>query len=92
MNLVDSSVWILIVSMLATVEVTKPVNEHGEIVEPEVKFENPIFRWAFCFVLFLLFWADSVRCMTLGCFSRMTTIDEDFRLDLLMVFTVSTAF
>ncbi|KAF9043019.1 cytochrome P450 [Panaeolus papilionaceus] len=44
MNLVDSSVWILIVSMLATVEVTKPVNEHGEIVEPEVKFENPIFR------------------------------------------------
>ena len=44
MNLVESSVWLLIASMLATLSISKAVDEHGNTIEPEVKFENPIFR------------------------------------------------
>ena len=43
-HLVESSAWILIVSMLATLNISKAVDEHGNVLEPEVKFENPIFR------------------------------------------------
>ncbi|KDR70208.1 hypothetical protein GALMADRAFT_255080 [Galerina marginata CBS 339.88] len=44
MNLVDSSVWLLIASMLATLDISKAVDEHGKMVEPVVVYENPIFR------------------------------------------------
>ena len=33
------------VSMLSTLNISKAVDEHGRIVEPVVKFENPIFRY-----------------------------------------------
>jgi len=46
MHLVESSVWLLIASMVATLKISKAVDEHGNVVEPEVKFENPIFRCA----------------------------------------------
>jgi len=45
MNLVDSSVWLLIASLLATLDISKAVDEHGKIIEPVVQFENPIFRY-----------------------------------------------
>ncbi|KAF8154735.1 cytochrome P450 [Crassisporium funariophilum] len=44
LNLVDSSVWLLIASMLATLDISKAVDEHGNTVEPVLEFENPIFR------------------------------------------------
>ncbi|PPR04944.1 hypothetical protein CVT26_012772 [Gymnopilus dilepis] len=44
LHLVDSSIWLLMVSMLSTLNISKAVDEHGRIVEPVVKFENPIFR------------------------------------------------
>ncbi|KAJ3507384.1 hypothetical protein NLJ89_g6331 [Agrocybe chaxingu] len=44
MNLVDSSIWLVIACMLATLDVSKAVDERGNVLEPEVKFENPIFR------------------------------------------------
>ncbi|KAF8958976.1 cytochrome P450 [Flammula alnicola] len=43
MNLVESSVWLLIASMLATLDIAKAVDEHGNMVEPVVEFDNPIF-------------------------------------------------
>jgi len=43
-NLVDSSVWLLIASMLATLDISKAVDEHGNTVDPVVEYENPIFR------------------------------------------------
>ncbi|KAF8908139.1 cytochrome P450 [Gymnopilus junonius] len=43
-HLVDSSIWLLIASMLATLDVSKAVDECGNVMEPTVKFENPIFR------------------------------------------------
>jgi len=44
MNLVESSIWLLISSMIATLDISKAVDEFGNVVEPKVDFENPIFR------------------------------------------------
>ncbi|PFH51601.1 hypothetical protein AMATHDRAFT_142046 [Amanita thiersii Skay4041] len=43
-NLVESSIWLVIASMIATLDIKKAVDEQGNVIEPEVKFENPIFR------------------------------------------------
>ncbi|KAF8880650.1 cytochrome P450 [Infundibulicybe gibba] len=43
-NLVESSVWLLIVSMIATLDISQPVDDHGNIIKPKVVFNNPIFR------------------------------------------------
>jgi hypothetical protein len=32
--------------MLATLNISKPVDDAGNVIEPEVVFENPIFRYA----------------------------------------------
>lgn len=44
MNLVESSIWLLITCMIATLDISKAVDEFGNVVEPKVDFENPIFR------------------------------------------------
>lgn len=43
-NLVDSSAWLLITSVIATMNITKPVDKTGKVIEPEFVFENFIFR------------------------------------------------
>ncbi|KXN84122.1 O-methylsterigmatocystin oxidoreductase [Leucoagaricus sp. SymC.cos] len=43
-NLVDSSVWLLIASIIATMDISKSVNEKGKTIEPEYVFDNFIFR------------------------------------------------
>ncbi|KAF9450380.1 cytochrome P450 [Macrolepiota fuliginosa MF-IS2] len=43
-NLVDSSVWLLIANIIATMNINKPVDERGKTIEPEFVFENFIFR------------------------------------------------
>lgn len=45
-KLVDSSLWLLIASMLATLDISKPVDDAGNVIEPKPVFENPIFRYA----------------------------------------------
>jgi len=44
MNLVESSLWLLIVSMLATLNIKKAVDEKGNVIEPVHTFENSFFR------------------------------------------------
>jgi hypothetical protein len=44
MHLVESSVWLLIASVLATLKISKAVDEHGNVVEAEVKYDNPDFQ------------------------------------------------
>jgi cytochrome P450 len=44
LDLAHSSVWLLIASVLATLDILKAVDEHGKIIEPVVQFDNPIFR------------------------------------------------
>ncbi|KAF5381704.1 hypothetical protein D9615_005603 [Tricholomella constricta] len=43
-NLVESSIWLLMTAMIATLDISKAVDESGQVVEPQVDFENPIFR------------------------------------------------
>ncbi|KAG2034690.1 cytochrome P450 [Suillus americanus] len=43
-HLVESSVWLLITSMLATLEIRKARDERGVEIEPVVRFENSVFR------------------------------------------------
>lgn len=44
-HLVDSSVWLLVVSMLATLDISKAVDDLGNTVEPTVKYNNAVFRY-----------------------------------------------
>ncbi|KAG1880172.1 cytochrome P450 [Suillus subluteus] len=43
-HLVESSVWLLITSMLATLDICKARDERGVEIEPVVRFENSVFR------------------------------------------------
>jgi len=43
-HLVESSVWLLITSMLATLDIRKARDERGVEIEPVVRFENAVFR------------------------------------------------
>lgn len=45
MHLVDSSVWLLIVSMLVTLDISKAVDDLGNTVEPTVEYNNAVFRY-----------------------------------------------
>lgn len=46
-HLVESTIWFVLVSMIATMDISKEVNEHGHAIEPEIKFENTVFRYVF---------------------------------------------
>ncbi|KAG0694413.1 cytochrome P450 [Suillus ampliporus] len=43
-HLVESSVWLLMTSMLATLDIRKARDESGVEIEPVVRFENAVFR------------------------------------------------
>ncbi|KAF9218869.1 cytochrome P450 [Gyrodon lividus] len=43
-NLVESSAWLLMVSMIATLDMGKAIDEQGREIEPEVVFDNAVFR------------------------------------------------
>ncbi|KAG2356461.1 cytochrome P450 [Suillus spraguei] len=43
-HLVESSVWLLITSMLATLDIRKARDDKGVEIEPVVRFENAVFR------------------------------------------------
>ena len=43
-HLVQSSAWILMASVLATMNISKAVDVNGKQIEPEIKYENSIFR------------------------------------------------
>jgi hypothetical protein len=43
-HVVESSIWLLIATMLAVLNIHKPTDERGVPVEPNVVFDNLIFR------------------------------------------------
>ncbi|KAI0676742.1 cytochrome P450 [Trametes maxima] len=43
-HLIESSFWIVLVSILATLDIQKEVDGGGNPIEPSVVFENPVFR------------------------------------------------
>ena len=50
-HLVESSVWLMLATMLAMLDIEKPRDRDGKEIEPEVKFENSIFRSALSHLL-----------------------------------------
>jgi cytochrome P450 len=51
--LVESSVWLMLATILAMLDIEKPRDRDGKEIEPEVKFENSIFRTANHFAVIL---------------------------------------
>ncbi|KDQ55519.1 hypothetical protein JAAARDRAFT_37534 [Jaapia argillacea MUCL 33604] len=43
-HLIESSGWLLMAAMLATLDFKKAVDEHGNVIEPDVTFDNSVFR------------------------------------------------
>lgn len=44
-HIAESSIWLLMASMLATLDISKPTDQSsGKPIEPTVEFDNPIFR------------------------------------------------
>ena len=43
-NLVDSTLWILIATMIATIKVSMPKDQNGVTIEPQPDYDNFLFR------------------------------------------------
>jgi cytochrome P450 len=43
-HLVESSIWLMLVAILAMLDIEKPRDSDGKEIEPDVKFENSVFR------------------------------------------------
>ena len=43
-HLVESSIWLLLTTILAMLDIEKPPDENGNEIEPDVKYENSVFR------------------------------------------------
>jgi hypothetical protein len=43
-HLIESSMWLLMVTMLATLNMSKPTDEYGHTIEPNVQFNDSVFR------------------------------------------------
>nr|ANC28044.1 cytochrome P450 [Polyporus umbellatus] len=41
--MIDASLWIAIASMVSAFDISRSVNEHGEVVEPDVVYDNSVF-------------------------------------------------
>jgi hypothetical protein len=45
-HLVESTAWLLMVSMLATLKMSKAVNKDGDAIEPDITYGRGFFRMA----------------------------------------------
>lgn len=60
--------------MLATLDISKAVDEHGNVIEPKVEFENPIFRYAAFVVCFMFVLPLSPTPVHLWCICTSTFV------------------
>jgi len=58
--LVESSVWLMLATMLAMLDIEKPRDKNGRDMEPDVKFENSVFRTSTRFAVLLRPRSDAV--------------------------------
>lgn len=47
--MIDSSLWIAIASMLASFDIRKAVDEFGNVIEPEVVYDNSVFTCVYSY-------------------------------------------
>ena len=45
-DLVDCTVWLLLATMIATVDISMPLDKNGSAIEPQLDFDNLFFRYA----------------------------------------------
>lgn len=45
MHLLEASLWIVMAYMVATLDISKAKDEYGNIIEPEIVFDNAVFRY-----------------------------------------------
>lgn len=45
-HLIEESFWIVIATMVATLDISKAVDADGKVIEPNVTFDNAVFRCA----------------------------------------------
>jgi hypothetical protein len=43
-DLVDSTIWILMATMIATIDVSMPKDQNGDFIEPQPVYDNQFFR------------------------------------------------
>ncbi|KIM86577.1 hypothetical protein PILCRDRAFT_308713 [Piloderma croceum F 1598] len=43
-HLIESSMWLLMVTMLATFDMSKSIDEYGHTIDPDVQFNDSVFR------------------------------------------------
>ncbi|KAK0186879.1 cytochrome P450 [Armillaria mellea] len=43
-HLVESSAWLLIANMIATLDIRKAMDDEGNVIEPVIEFDNSVFR------------------------------------------------
>lgn len=58
--LVESFVWLMLATMLAMLDIEKPHDKNGRDMEPDVKFENSVFRTSTRFAVLLRPRSDAV--------------------------------
>lgn len=46
LHLIESSLWIVMTSLIASFDIKKAKDAAGNVIEPEVIFENSVFRYA----------------------------------------------
>jgi len=46
-HLVESSIWLMLATILAMLDIEKPRDKNGKEIESDVKFENSVFRSGF---------------------------------------------
>lgn len=51
-HLIEESFWIVIATMVATLDISKAVDVDGKVIEPDVTFDNAVFRCVFlCLII-----------------------------------------
>ena len=43
-DLVDCTIWLLLATMIATVDISMPLDKNGSAIEPQLDFDNLFFR------------------------------------------------
>ena len=44
LHLIEQSLWIVMACMVATLDISKAIDDNGDVIEPKVSFDNSVFR------------------------------------------------
>ncbi|EPT04818.1 hypothetical protein FOMPIDRAFT_1112479 [Fomitopsis schrenkii] len=44
LHLIEQSLWIVMACMVATLDISKAIDDNGDVIEPKISFDNSVFR------------------------------------------------